>query len=367
MLDLPGRESAFPSQSLSDDDLMTDPASGPADLPALPQPYLLFLGDTTEAGYAKTAFGLRDWAGDKCVGEFACEGATVSTGLPRLSPAEAHAKGARAIVIGVANSGGVIPESWVASLVDALAAGLDIISGMHVRLKDVPRLAQEAERHGQRLIDVRTPPADIPIGTGRKRTGKRLLTVGTDCALGKKYTALALARAFADRGANVDFRATGQTGIMIAGGGIPMDAVISDFEAGAAEMLSPDAAPDHWDVIEGQGSLYHPAYAAVSLGLLHGSQPDVFVVCHEPGRALMLGTPGFGLPSVEETIDLTLRLGARTNPAIRCGGVALNTAALGADEAGRLMAAESERLGLPVADPMRGGNAFARLVDSCLG
>src|SRR6202007_1956790 len=147
------------------------------------------------------------------------------------------------------------------------------------------------------------------------------------CALGKKYSALCIARAFAERGLPVDFRATGQTGIMISGAGIPMDAVVSDFEAGAAEMLSPDAPPQHWDVIEGQGSLFHPSYAAVSLGLLHGSQPDVLVVCHEPGRTEMLGTARYRVPSLQDTIELNLRLGSRTNPRIRCGGISLNTSA----------------------------------------
>jgi len=331
----------------------------------LPQPYLLFLGDTTEPGFAKTAFGLRDWAGEKCVGEYAC-GATVTTGLPRLTPAEAVAKGARGLVIGVANPGGVIPPSWRTSLVEALEAGLDIVSGMHVRLADIPEVAEVAALLGRRLIDIRVPPGDIPVATGRKRSGKRLLTVGTDCALGKKYTALAIARAFEARGIDADFRATGQTGIMIAGGGMPMDAVISDFEAGAAEVLSPDAAPGHWDVIEGQGSLAHPAYAAVSLGLLHGSQPDVFVVCHEPGRSVMLGTAGYQVATIEEIIELTIALGRRTNPNIRCGGVSFNSSALGEAEAAALMEAESKRLGLPVADPVRGGPAFDALVESCL-
>lgn len=332
----------------------------------LPQPYLLFLGDTTERGYAKTAFGLRDWAPEKCVGEYALAGATVSAGLEQLNPAQAHARGARSMLIGVANSGGVIAASWLPALVEALDAGLDIVSGMHMRLADIPGLAERAQRLGRQLIDVRHPPAGLPVGSGRKRTGKRLLTVGTDCALGKKYTALAIARAFAARGVDADFRATGQTGIMIAGGGIPMDAVVSDFEAGAAEAVSPDAAPDHWDVIEGQGSLFHPAYAAVSLGLLHGSQPDTIVVCHEPGRTEVLGLPGYALPSIEETIDLNLRLGARTNPAIRCAGVSFNTAHMDAQAATDLMKMESARLGMPVADPIRGGEMFDRLVNACL-
>jgi uncharacterized NAD-dependent epimerase/dehydratase family protein len=332
---------------------------------SLPQPYLLFLGDTVEAGYAKTAFGLRDWAGDRVVGEFSC-GATVTTGLPKLSPRQARARGARSLVIGVANSGGVIYDNWIPSLLEALEAGLDIVSGMHSRLADSPSLQAAAARLGRRLIDIRTPPRNIPIASGRKRSGKRLLTVGTDCALGKKYTALALARAFAARGLDADFRATGQTGILIAGSGMPMDAVVADFEAGAAELLSPAAAPNHWDIIEGQGSLFHPAYAAVSLGLLHGSQADVIVVCHEAGRGRVMGHEDFALPSLEETIDMTLRLGRRTNPAIRCAGISLNTAKLDAAAARELLARESARLGLPAADPMRGGEEFDRLVDACL-
>jgi uncharacterized NAD-dependent epimerase/dehydratase family protein len=332
----------------------------------LPYPYLLFLGDTTEPAFAKTAFGLRDWIPERCVGEWGCAEAAVTTGLPRMAPREAHACGARGLVIGVAPIGGLIGERWVPLLVEALEAGLDIVSGLHARLAEVAPLAAAAARCGRRLIDVRIPPPRIPVATGAKRSGRRLLTVGTDCALGKKYSALAITRAFAARGRPVDFRATGQTGILIAGGGMPMDAVVADFEAGAAEVLSPAAAPDHWDVIEGQGSLSHPAYAGVALGLLHGSQPDVFVVCHLPGRERVLGYPEYPLPSVAETIDLNLRLGRRTNPAIRCAGVCLNTSQLEPRAAHDLLARESGRLGLPVADPMRPGAEFDSLIDSCL-
>jgi uncharacterized NAD-dependent epimerase/dehydratase family protein len=336
---------------------------GPLDLP---HPHLLFLGDTTEPAFAKTAFGLRDWARERCVGEFSCGGATVTTGMPFLTPAQARARGARSMVIGVANVGGAIRESWIAALVEAMDAGLDIISGMHGKLEDTAQLKAAADHCRVRLIDVRQPPRNIPIASGRKRSGQRLLTVGTDCALGKKYTALAITRALRARGVAADFRATGQTGIMIAGSGIPMDAVISDFGAGAAEVLSPDAADAHWDVIEGQGSLLHPAYAGVSLGLLQGSQPDVIVVCHEPGREHMLGYPGYKMPTIEETADLSLRLGMRTNPAIRCGGVSLNTSGLSESAALELLALESKRLGLPVADPIRGGEEFDALVEHCL-
>jgi len=333
----------------------------------LPTPYLLFLGDCTEAGYAKTAQGLKDWAPEKCVGEFALPVASVTTGLPRLTPAEAAAKGARSILIGIANSGGFIAPAWIPALVEALEAGLDIVAGMHMRLNDHPELAAKATQLGRRLFDVRVPPPGIPIGTGIRRTGKRLLTVGTDCALGKKYSALAIARAFKARGVDADFRATGQTGIMIAGSGIPMDAVVADFAAGAAEVLSPDAAPDHWDVIEGQGSLLHPSFSGVSLAILHGSQPDVIVVCHDADRATLLGHPEYPLPSIEEMIELNLRLGARTNPDVRCGGVTINTSALSEEEAAELLDREAVRLGLPVADPMRGGSRFERLIDRCLG
>jgi uncharacterized NAD-dependent epimerase/dehydratase family protein len=351
--------SAVPTSGVAD--------GGPASRVALlPAPYLLFLGDTTEAGYAKTAFGLRDWARDLCVGEFALPEATVSTGLPRLSPREAAAKGARSLVIGVANTGGVLKREWIPGLVAGLEAGLDVVSGMHGKLGDSRELKAAAERLGRRLIDIRLPPANIPVGTGRKRTGKRLLTVGTDCALGKKYTALAITGAMRRRGVAADFRATGQTGIMIAGGGMPMDAVVSDFVAGAAELLSPDAAPGHWDVIEGQGSLFHPAYAGVSLGLLHGSQPDAFVLCHEPGRTRLLGYPDFPTPSLPEAIARHVAMGALTNPRIRCAGLSFNTSALGPAEAASLMERTSRDLGLPVADPMRGGAALERLVESCL-
>jgi len=335
-------------------------------VPSLPQPYLLFLGDTTEPGYAKTAFGLRDWARECCIGEYALVGATVSTGLPPMTPAQAYQSGARAMLIGVANPGGCIPETWIPALLESVEAGLDLIAGMHLSLASIAPLRRAAKTHGRALIDVRVPPPGVSVASGRKRSGKRVLTVGSDCALGKKYTALALTRALRERGVAADFRASGQTGILIAGAGIALDAVVVDFAAGAAELLSPDADPAHVDVIEGQGSLSHPAYAGVSLALLHGSQPDIIVACHAHGRSRMLGFPDVPVPSLEDTIELALHLGARTNPAIRCAGVSLNSAGLDEAAAAQVMAEMSARLGLPVADPMRGGEAFARLVAECL-
>jgi uncharacterized NAD-dependent epimerase/dehydratase family protein len=337
-----------------------------APLIRVPQPYLLFLGHAQETTFMKTALGLRDWAHELCVGEYRCDSTKVSIGLPYLDPASAYRAGARSLVIGVAGIGGVIDERWIEYLVRALEAGLDIVSGAHKRLRDCPALKKAADRFGRQLIDVRVPPADIPVATGRKRTGKRLLTVGTDCALGKKYTALSLQRQFRQRGIDADFRATGQTGILISGAGIPIDAVVSDFVAGAAEMLSPDAAADHWDVIEGQGSVFHPSYAGVSLGLLHGSQPDVIVLCHEAGRERIVGLEGYPTPSLRDAIDLTERLARLTNPRVRCAGVSLNTSRLTESAALELLREVSASLNLPVADPMRSGRELDGLVESCL-
>jgi len=332
----------------------------------LPRPYLLFLGDASDSAFTKTALGLRDWAPEACLGEFASD-IHATVGLPKLTPGEARLRGARAVVIGVANVGGIVRDEWLPSLIESLEAGLDIISGLHGKLGDIRALSEAARRHGRRLIDVRTPPTGIPIATGRKRSGKRLLTVGTDCALGKKYTALCLTREFRARSVAADFRATGQTGILISGAGIPMDAVISDFVAGAAEALTPDAAADHWDVIEGQGSIFHPSYAGVSLGLLHGSQPDIIVLCHMVGRDRVLGLETFATPDLRDAIELTLTLARRTNPHVRCAGISLNTANLNESEARTALAQCSARLNLPVGDPMRSGAEFESLVEACLG
>jgi uncharacterized NAD-dependent epimerase/dehydratase family protein len=333
----------------------------------LPAPYLLFIGDITDPIFAKTAFGIRDWAPERCTGEYGCNGGKLTLGLPVLSPREARTRGARATVIGVASIGGILSPSWIPYLVASLEAGLDIISGMHRPLAEHYELKDAAERHGCRLIDVRRAPPDLPVGTGRKRSGKRVLTVGTDCAVGKKYTALALTRALRARGIAADFRATGQTGIIIAGAGIAVDAVVSDFVSGAAEVLTPDAEENHWDVIEGQGSLFHPSYAGVSLGLLHGSQPDVFVLCHRAGRTRTLGlTEDYMLPSLDEAVSVHLLHARRTNPVARCGGISLNTAHLSAGEAEAEMDEASRQTSLPCADPVRGGARFEALVTSCL-
>lgn len=326
----------------------------------LRQPYLLFLGDAQIKSDAKTAFGLRDWCPDAVLGEWSLPTATVSLGLPRLAPAEAARQGAQSIVIGVAAVGGALPAHWLPELEAALAAGLDIVSGQHSRLSAFPSLVQAAQRSGARLIDVRHSDRVFAAGTGRKRSGKRVLTVGTDCALGKKYTALALTTALRAQGAPATFRATGQTGVMIAGEGVAIDAVISDFVAGAAEALSPDNAPAHWDVIEGQGALFHPAYAGVTLGLLHGSQPDALVLCHDPSRTTIEGYPDHPMPDLREAIDRYVQAGRLTNRAVRCVGISINSSSLSDSEWDRYASQLTRELKLPVVDPMRGGvNAIA--------
>lgn len=318
------------------------------------KPYLLFLGDVPDALAAKTAQGVADWRPDWCVGQHRLPGCAADIGVPDVSIEEAADKGARTMVIGAVNAGGVLPEHWVDALVAALAAGLDLASGLHRRLRDVPRIAEAAKACDRSLHELREPPISFVTGKGEKRPGRRLLTVGTDCSVGKKYAALALEREMRARGMDADFRASGQTGILIAERGVAIDAVVADFVSGAAEWLTPAADPGHWDVVEGQGSLFHPSFASVSLGLLHGSQPDAFVVCHEPMRTAMRGVTR-PLPSIAEVIEETVRTGRLTNPDIRPVGIAVNTSALDEGQARDLLESTAEELGLPASDPVRFG------------
>ncbi len=323
----------------------------------LRKPYLLYLGDAALKSDCKTAFGLQDWCGADVVGEWSLPAARVSVGVPRWSPEQAAARGAGSIVIGVAPTGGVLPDRWLEDLEAALKAGLDVVSGLHTRLSSFPRLVQAAAASGTRLVDVRHSSTQYPVASGRKRTGNRVLTVGTDCALGKKYTALALTNELQAKGHAATFRATGQTGIMIAGSGIAVDALVADFLAGAAEALSPDNVPTHWDVIEGQGSLFHPAYAAVTLGLLHGSQPDAIVLCHAPERSTIEEYPDYPIPPLREAIDVYLRAGRLTNRGIRCAGISINSSTLDEPAWHDYRCRLENELGLPVCDPMRSGVA----------
>ncbi|WP_377705218.1 DUF1611 domain-containing protein [Pseudoduganella sp. UC29_71] len=304
---------------------------------------------------AKTALGVAQWCPGDVTGELRFPGAAVSTGAPAMSVAQAAAAGAGSLLIGIAPPGGRLPAHWLPTLVEAASAGLDIVSGLHTRLGSFRELVAAAAAAGVNLHDVRHGDWPRVTGTGRKRTGQRLLTVGTDCALGKKYTALALARSLQARGVPATFRATGQTGIMISGAGVAIDAVVADFLAGVAEQLSPDNAPGHWDVIEGQGSLFHPAYAGVSLGLLHGSQPDALVLCHDPSRTHLDALPGFPTPQLADAIEMYLQAARLTNPAVRCIGISVNSSSLDGAAWRAYRARLEAELGLPVADPIRGG------------
>ena len=318
-------------------------------------PYLLFLGDAPDPLAAKVAQGIRDWRPDSALGQLRLPGCGADLGLPDMSLAEARAAGARTLVIGVANRGGVISTAWKDVLIAALEMGYDLASGLHNLLRDEGDLVAAAQTHGGTLHDVRVPTVGYPIANGRKRSGKRVLAVGTDCSVGKMYTALCLEKAMLSRGQRATFRATGQTGILITGHGVPLDAVIADFMAGSVEYLTPDNDPDHWDIIEGQGSLFHVSYSGVTLALIHGGQPDALILSHEPTRTHMRGLPDYTLPSLKALRDTALPLARVANPACQVVGVSVNTKALGEDEALRCLAEIEKRMGLPAIDPFRQG------------
>lgn len=320
----------------------------------LAKPYLLFLGDVHDQLAAKTAGGIVDWRPDWCVGQLRLEGCNADCGIADVTIEEAVAKGAKTMIVGVVNAGGVMPEHWASVIVQALDAGLDVATGLHKRLSATPEIAEAAKRNGRKLHDVRFSDQVFATGKGVKRPGLRLLAVGTDCSVGKKYTALALDQEMQKRGMKSEFCATGQTGIFISNRGVSIDAVVADFISGAAEWLTPDNEPDAWQVVEGQGSLFHPSFAGVTLGLLHGSQPDAFVVCHEPTRTNMRGvaTP---LPTIQQVIDLVTLQGRLTNPDIRCIGLCINTAALSEEDAHAYLAELEAEYGLPAVDPIRTG------------
>jgi uncharacterized NAD-dependent epimerase/dehydratase family protein len=314
----------------------------------------MFLGDAPDDLAAKMARGIVDWRPDWCAGQLRLDGCQADLGLSDLTIRQAAASGVKTMVVGVVNPGGVLPDNWVETIVEALEAGLDVATGLHRRLSSVARIAEAAAVHGRRLHDIRFSDRSFATGKGTRRRGLRVLTVGTDCSCGKKYTALAMEQEMRARGMKADFRATGQTGILISGRGVAIDAVVADFISGAAEWLTPDNEPDHWDVVEGQGSIFHPSFAGVTTGLLHGAQPDAFVVCHEPTRTTMRGVQ-HPLPTIGQVIDAIAQSGALTNPAIQCTGLSIYTAALDEEHARACIEAAAREHGLPATDPLRFG------------
>lgn len=325
-------------------------------------PYLLFLGDAPDQLAAKVAQGIKDWRPENAVGQFRMDGCKADMGLADMTLEEAKAAGAKTLVIGVANRGGIISQEWKKVLVTALEEGFDLASGLHNLLREEADLVAVAEATGRMLHDVRIPEVKYPIANGEPRKGKRLLAVGTDCSVGKMYTALCMDKEMQDRGMKSTFRATGQTGILITGGGVPLDAVIADFMAGSIEWLTPDNDEDHWDIIEGQGSLFHVSYSGVTMALIHGGQPDALVVCHEPTREHMRGLPGYSLPSLEAVRDMALQLARVANPACEVIGYAVNTQNMDDDAARAYLAEIEAKLGLPATDPYRYG--AGKLVDA---
>lgn len=318
-------------------------------------PFLLYLGSTADPVGIKTSRGLATFRPADCVGEFRHDASPLTLGLPRMTMAEAAAAGARTLVLGVAHPGGTMSAEMIDDAAAALAAGLHVVSGLHHRLNAEPRLVALAREHGLALIDVRDPPGDLAVGTGRARPGRRVLTVGTDCSVGKMYASIALADGLRARGERADFRATGQTGILIAGGGVPLDAVVADFISGAIEALAPARHDGGWDVIEGQGSLFHPSFAGVSTGLLHGAQAEALVLCHDPARGAMRGLPERPLPGLAECLVANLAVARLTSPQVRAAGVCLNTASMSEPDAHALCARTAHLLAMPCTDPYRFG------------
>ena len=328
------------------------------------KPDLLSLRKARQRADAKLATALHDWRTELCVGQTSLDGCNVELrGLPKLSLQEAYAAGAKTLVLGTAGPGGHMGEAFRPTIKEALNIGFNVASGMHDFLSDDPEISAMAQTNGLDLYDLRKPPEDLSIATGKARTGRRLLTIGTDCSVGKMYTTLALEDEMLKRGMDASFAATGQTGILVAGGkGIPLDAIVSDFTAGEVEKLTPDADPEHWDVIEGQATVIHPSYSGVTTALLHASQPDALVVCHDPTRQTVLRKDWLAVPSIQDTIDAHMAsvtpMNARIGKAApMIAGIALNAFGMDDRDAADLVRRTADEHGLPCVDPIRHGTA----------
>ncbi|MCY4261646.1 MAG: DUF1611 domain-containing protein [Rhodobacteraceae bacterium] len=328
-------------------------------------PYHLFIGDAQDKAAAKVARGIKDWRPDRVVGQISLPGCQTDLGIDELTVEDAVKHGARTLVIGVANRGGFIAESWKPVLIGALEAGMDLASGLHNLLQDEPDIVAAAERCGCQLHDVRVPRAEYPIANGQRRSGKRCLGVGTDVSVGKMYTMLAMHREMASRGIQSTFRATGQTGILIEGNGVPLDAVVADFMAGSIEWLTPANENDHWDMVEGQGSLFHASYSGVTLALIHGAQPDALILCHDASRHRMRGLSGYRLPTLTQLSEVALTMAQMVNPDCRVIGVSINTSELSERDAAKMIEDVGKDTGLPTTDPFRYGPDI--LVDALIG
>jgi len=316
-------------------------------------------------GDAKTALGVLRYADHDVVAVLDRDSAGTQVGdhvadvqdAPIVSGVSAVDASIDALIVGVAPIGGGFDESWRADVVTALERGCDVIAGLHYFLSEDEEFARLAEEHGGELRDVRKPPEDLTVSQGRadEVDAEVILTVGTDCNTGKMTTTMELARAAADAGHDAAVVPTGQTGIMIEGWGIPIDRTISDFTAGAVERMIREIGDDHdYLFVEGQGSIVHPAYSAVTCGILHGAMPDRLVLCHEAGREAIHGYESFELPAIETYVDLYEELAAPVSETEVVAG-ALNTSEYPETAAADAVADFSDAIDAPAADPIRQG------------
>ena len=330
----------------------------------IPTPYHVFLGDPRDFKQAKVAHGVVEWRPELCVGQYSLPSCEVDLNLPVMTPKQAVKAGAKTFLIGISPFTTSLPDSYREIIREAMSVGLNIASPLHEALDD--ELEFYAAACGVKIYNFRHRPDVYPKGTGEVREGMRLLTVGTDCACGKKFTALSLSRAMTAAKIPNTFRSTGQTGFLISQSGINNDTIEADFLSGAAEWLSPVNDANHWDVIEGQGALSHPSFGGGSLSLIYGSQPDVIVMCTEPGRLTQRGVKMAPLSLVEE-IEYVLTVARRTNPNVRLGAISLFTKYL--DEAQREQAFADVIAQFPnifVFDPARPSEDFRNFVNYLL-
>ena len=317
-------------------------------------------GRSGDEHYGKTMRGIVHYAPDPVVAILDSERAGETyRGIPIVSTvADALPYGPTTATVGVATQGGRFPPAWRELLKDSLRAGLDLESGLHEFISDDPELSELAREHGVELRDLRKPPPELSVPTGENLQipAKIVLTVGSDCAIGKKTVAVELDLAARNRGLKSVFVPTGQTGIAIAGWGIAIDAVVADFLAGAAERLVVEGSRRGGELlwVEGQGSLAHPAYSGVTMGLIHGSAPHAYVFVHKARATHVEGYPDHPLPGLRELIDLHERASLQLRPA-RVAAVALHTGGLGEEDARAEIAKVAEETSLPTDDPVRFG------------
>ena len=329
------------------------------DIYNIPQPYAMYCGNAKTKAMAKITAGMVEWASEKvcCVVE---DSGRLFPEMPHVEVRDLDKTDAETLVIGFAPFGGQINDDIDRVICEALKRGLNVAAALHVKLSDNPKYFALAREHGVSLYDFRHHPEQYPLGTGVSRAGLRVLTVGTDCSCGKKYTALALTKKLTELNQKAVFCATGQTGFLISGRGINNDTVVADFLAGAAEWLSP-ADKEAIYLIEGQGAIRHPAYTGGSMSLIAGSQPDAIVMCHTVGRNFMMNT--------EREIDIVAEISANLAAAAmhdwypKVVGISINFCEVEMTKTQRAeyLQEVSNRLGYVAFDPQEGGEAFDRV------